>query len=110
MTSSFGKLLLTLPGGQQQEFDLAKPSITLGRAMTNDIVLPDTRVSRGHARVDCGPDGCTLVDLGHAGEGALAQVLAVPCLDRPVRLDRLALYTLEQGTCSRGRSFGLRGL
>lgn len=68
MSAPFGKLFLTLPGGQQQEFALGKPSVTLGRAMTNDIVLPDARVSRGHARLDCGPDGCTLVDLG-SGNG-----------------------------------------
>lgn len=66
MAPSFGKLFLTLPGGQQQEFDLSKQSVTLGRAMTNDIVLADSRVSRGHARLDCGPEGCTLVDLGSA--------------------------------------------
>lgn len=68
MTPSYGKLILTLPGGQQQEFGLGKPSVTLGRAMTNDIVLPDARVSRGHARLDCGSNGCTLVDLG-SGNG-----------------------------------------
>jgi pSer/pThr/pTyr-binding forkhead associated (FHA) protein len=66
MSGAYGKLILTLPGGQQQEFALSKPSVTLGRAMTNDIVLPDTRVSRNHARVDCGPDGCTIVDLNSA--------------------------------------------
>src|SRR5688572_25921858 len=82
MTASYGKLVLTLLGGQQQEFDLSKPSVTLGRAMTNDIVLPDARVSRGHARLDCGPEGCTAVDLGSAngirvnGERVTTAVLA----------------------------------
>ncbi len=64
--ASFGKLILTLPDGQEQEFELGKETVTLGRAMTNDIVLPDVRVSRQHARLDCGPEGCTLVDQGSA--------------------------------------------
>lgn len=61
---SFGKLILLDPGGPEQEFELGKANISLGRALTNDIVLSDTRVSRSHARLSFGPDGCTLTDLG----------------------------------------------
>lgn len=68
MTASFGKLSLTLPGGVEQEFTLEKANITLGRALTNDIVLPDPRVSREHARLECSADGCSLIDLGSANK------------------------------------------
>lgn len=66
ITLPFGKLVLTLPGGQKQEFALAKAGVTLGRATNNDIVLSDAKVSRAHARLECGDAGCTLVDLGSA--------------------------------------------
>ena len=63
---SFGKLVLTLADGRKQEFELAKSSITLGRATTNDIALADAKVSRTHARVECGAADCTITDLGSA--------------------------------------------
>ncbi len=66
MAESFGKLVLTLLDGQRQEFDLSRPSVLLGRATTSDVVLPDSRASRTHARLDCSLTGCTLVDLGSA--------------------------------------------
>jgi len=61
---SYGKLILLHAGGPEQEFELGKSSISLGRALTNDIILSDTRVSRSHARLECGPAGCILTDLG----------------------------------------------
>lgn len=63
---SFGTLVLQLHDGQQQSFDLAKPQVLLGRAANNDIVLAGSRVSRSHARLECGPQGCVVVDLGSA--------------------------------------------
>ncbi len=66
MEKSYGKLIILQEGGPEQEFDLGKASVSLGRGMTNDIVLNDGRVSRSHARLDCSPTGCTLVDLGSA--------------------------------------------
>jgi pSer/pThr/pTyr-binding forkhead associated (FHA) protein len=64
MEASFGKLLLIQPNAPDQEFELGKSSIHIGRSLTNDIVLDDGRVSREHARLECGPAGCTLIDLG----------------------------------------------
>ena len=66
MEQSYGKLILVQQGGPEQEYDLGKSSISLGRGMTNDIVLNDGRVSRSHARLDCSPSGCTIFDLGSA--------------------------------------------
>ncbi|HBY94736.1 MAG TPA: hypothetical protein DEP84_12385 [Chloroflexi bacterium] len=62
----FGKLVLTRPAEQEQEFALAKASVALGRAAINDIVLNDSKVSRAHARIECGATGCVLVDLDSA--------------------------------------------
>jgi pSer/pThr/pTyr-binding forkhead associated (FHA) protein len=61
---TFGKLVLTLSGGQEQEFALAKPLLALGRATINDVVLHDVKASRVHAHLECSSAGCTLVDLG----------------------------------------------
>ena len=64
MAAVFGTLALDQSDGQRQEFELARTSVLIGRALTNDIVLPDARVSRAHARLDCTPAGCRIVDLG----------------------------------------------
>ena len=44
----FGKLALTMPGGQEQEYVLEKATIILGRGATSDIILSDAKVSRAH--------------------------------------------------------------
>ncbi len=84
MERSYGKLILIQEGGPEQEFDLAKASVSLGRGMTNDIVLNDGRVSRSHARLDCAAGGCTLVDLGSANGTRLNgnRVRALGCAPR----------------------------
>jgi pSer/pThr/pTyr-binding forkhead associated (FHA) protein len=61
---NYGKLVLALPDEQEQEYELAKSSLTIGRSTASDIILMDTRVSRTHARLECGPQGCRIVDLG----------------------------------------------
>jgi pSer/pThr/pTyr-binding forkhead associated (FHA) protein len=60
----YGKLILQNPTGPEHEFTLGKTNISMGRANTNDIIINDVRVSRSHARLDCGPQGVTIVDLG----------------------------------------------
>lgn len=64
MVTRFGKLILLNPNGPEQEFELAKSSISIGRATTNDIILDDARVSRRHAQLGFGTQGVTLKDLG----------------------------------------------
>ncbi len=61
-----GKLVHSRSGEQDQEFVLTEGSITIGRGATNEIVLRDAKVSRVHARIECGPADCTLTDLGSA--------------------------------------------
>lgn len=65
MEPIFGYLKLQLPGAGEQEFEISKAEITIGRGQTNDIVLQDSRVSRSHARFEFHPDGeVVVVDLG----------------------------------------------
>lgn len=64
MDTGYGKLILLNPNGPDQEFELAKTSISLGRATTNDVALDDQRVSRIHAQLNYSDKGLTLVDLG----------------------------------------------
>jgi pSer/pThr/pTyr-binding forkhead associated (FHA) protein len=62
----YGKLTVTLANGQRQEFTLSKIEISIGRATTSDIQLTDPKASRSHTRIECGPEGCTAIDLGSA--------------------------------------------
>lgn len=64
MDLGYGKLIFLSEDGPEQEYDLGKSQVTLGRGTTNDISLADNRISRSHARLECGPRHCTLVDLG----------------------------------------------
>jgi hypothetical protein len=66
-----------------QTFDLTKEQITLGRDITNDIVINDPEVSRHHLRLSRGPEGYTLEDLGSTnGTFVNGQRLTSP---RPLR-------------------------
>jgi pSer/pThr/pTyr-binding forkhead associated (FHA) protein len=47
-----------------QTFDLDKDVVTLGRDITNDIVINDPEVSRHHLRFARGADGYNMEDLG----------------------------------------------
>ncbi|HEY3475958.1 MAG TPA: alpha/beta fold hydrolase [Anaerolineales bacterium] len=65
MEPIFGYLKLQMPGSGEQEFEISKPEITIGRGQTNDIVLQDSRVSRSHARFEFdAAGGLTVFDLG----------------------------------------------
>lgn len=66
MNPTYGKLILLNPDGPEQEFNLAKTQVSLGRASTNDIILNDARISRNHAALEYGSLGITLIDLGSA--------------------------------------------
>ena len=62
--SSTAKLVLKMSDGEDQAFELGKSSVSLGRGSANDIVLQDSGISRAHARLDHGPKGNFIVDLG----------------------------------------------
>lgn len=65
MGLSFGYLKLKLPAGGEQEYEISKSEITIGRAQTNDVVVQDTKASRTHARFEFNDVGeVEVVDLG----------------------------------------------
>jgi len=47
-----------------QVIAMAQPALLIGRGKDNDIVLLEQDVSREHARLQHGPQGWTLIDLG----------------------------------------------
>jgi len=63
---STGSFRLIVRRGPQpnQIYELNKDIITLGRDITNDIVINDPEVSRHHCRLTRGGGGYTLEDLG----------------------------------------------
>jgi adenylate cyclase len=59
------RLVITDPEGQTQIFEQSEPSVSIGRAETNDLVLNHPSVSRHHARISALPGDTTLlIDLG----------------------------------------------
>lgn len=106
--ADFGKLILSVPGEAGQEFLLNKPTVSIGRATTNDIVLPDGHTSRFHAQVQCAAEAITLADLGSAN-GTWLNEQKVPAAaiqeDDRIRIGRCTLTyhastpaTLEEAT------------
>lgn len=82
MDETYGYLKLKLPGGIEQEFEVSKSEITVGRGQTNDIVVADAKVSRSHARFEFSPDGkATVIDSGSTNgvivNGALVERAAL---------------------------------
>jgi pSer/pThr/pTyr-binding forkhead associated (FHA) protein len=61
-----GKLVAQFPEGEKKEFVLSKGEVSIGRASTCDIVLRDPKISRAHTRIESGPQGSYVVDLGSA--------------------------------------------
>ncbi|MBN1217646.1 MAG: FHA domain-containing protein [Anaerolineae bacterium] len=59
-------LQLTIQTGSQtgQTFQLRRGSQTIGRASTNQIVIPDPTVSKQHAQITVQPEGVWIQDLG----------------------------------------------
>ncbi len=90
---SYGRLILTLPDGDEHVYELVKDTLTLGRHAENDISLRDTRVSRNHARLDQGQEGVFLTDLGSAN-GTLVNAARV----QRVRLNPGDLIRLGDST------------
>ncbi len=59
------RLIVTLPDGTHEVFEISKPAVKLGRGDTNDLVLADGSVSRFHAEVKRNEQGLvSIVDKG----------------------------------------------
>jgi hypothetical protein len=65
MQGNSGSRLVVRRGPQpNQTYDLSKDVLSLGRDITNDIVINDPEVSRHHCRLIRTPGGITIEDLG----------------------------------------------
>jgi adenylate cyclase len=59
------RLIVTLPDGTHQLFEIAKPVVKLGRGDNNDLVLADGSVSRFHAELKSNEQGLvSILDKG----------------------------------------------
>lgn len=58
-----GHAAVVLAGEDGQELRLDAGSVTIGRGIENDFVVPDIRVSRNHAVIEPGRDGWIVRDL-----------------------------------------------
>ncbi len=54
-------LVIRLPGEEARRWRLRPGITTIGRMLENDIILPDTLISRRHAEIELGPDPERLV-------------------------------------------------
>ncbi len=84
------ELTIHAPGEPSRRVRVDRPALTLGRASTNDVFLPDRTLSRVHARIDRHDHGVVLTDLG-SRNGTQLNGLRI---EQPVRLapgDRIVL-------------------
>jgi pSer/pThr/pTyr-binding forkhead associated (FHA) protein len=72
LISSAQHSFLILDG--RRHIPLVKPVVTLGRALDNDIVLDDTRISRHHAQLRVRQGHYVLYDTGSSGGTALNNI------------------------------------
>lgn len=84
--------MLTVCEGPQlhpgQPFDLSEPTVRLGRAGDNDIVVPDETISRYHAEIRLEGDGFRVYDLG-SDHGTFVN-------DQQVGSEGLAIYDRDE--------------
>lgn len=64
MTQPYAQLVLSLPDGSEQVYELFKPTVSIGRGWVSDISLQDGKISRAHARLEFDQADWTLEDLG----------------------------------------------
>lgn len=56
--------LVSADGRRERRLELATPTLTIGRAPDNQLVLEDRRASRHHARLTARSGGLIFTDLG----------------------------------------------
>ncbi|MFC2169994.1 adenylate/guanylate cyclase domain-containing protein [Acidobacteriota bacterium] len=89
--------------GQTYDYSILKKKITIGRSQDNDIVLPDSSVSRHHAKISKKKDGYFLTDLGSFNgtevAGKLTKSARLKHDDRIViGLNTLVFFSLKKQT------------
>lgn len=86
---SFGYCRITYPNGRQEQVELVKPTVHIGSAPDNTIVLQSDLVADYHAQLLCDAAGCQVVDLGH--ETVLEKTTLVREVPEPL-VDGATLY------------------
>src|ERR1043165_6422013 len=56
--------VIVVEDGVRTELDIARPVISIGRAVDNDIRIQGSLVSRHHCRIEVSPEGLWVIDLG----------------------------------------------
>jgi len=95
-------LVVIRDGKRTEAVNLCQGITTIGRDQSNDIVLPDSSVSRHHAEIVCEPEGVRVRDLkSHNG----IKVNGVPrqeaCLQPGDRLE-ISMFAFELGPACSG--------
>ena len=60
----YATLRVVSPGVAPREFPVRAPSVRIGRGEENDLVLPDSRISRAHGLLSARQGGLVYTDLG----------------------------------------------
>ena len=89
---SFGTLFVTYQSGRMEVVELEKPTVTLGSAVENDVVLRDDAAEPFHAQVLCDDTGCQVLDLGTTSGTLFGGTPLEPYLPEPLA-DR-AIFTI----------------
>src|SRR5258705_199163 len=61
-----GEAVTVVEDGTRSEVEITRPVISIGRAIDNDVRLTSALVSRHHCRIEMGPEGSWVIDLGSA--------------------------------------------
>src|SRR5882672_885587 len=56
--------VIVVEDGVRTELDIARHVVSIGRAVDNDIRIQGSLVSRHHCRIETGPEGVWVIDLG----------------------------------------------
>ncbi len=95
---SYGTAIVRYPDGQTQHISLGKPTIRLGRASDNDLVIDYSVVSEHHAQIFCTGEIFNILDLNSASGTKLdnrrLSPYAIQALspDSVVQIGELALF------------------
>lgn len=79
-----------------QEFALDKDTVTIGRALDNDVILDDEQISRHHANIRRQGDQFVLTDLASANGTFVSRTrIAEPHVLRPGEMIQMGAMVLE---------------
>lgn len=84
LLGSYGWLSLRRKTGPATRRTIDRPVYRIGRELGVELVLPDPVVSRNHARILSGPEGCQIEDLGSANKTLLNGEELPPNEPRPL--------------------------